>query len=111
MHTWGARHRQSRRAPTAARPTISLLQSRFIGAKKTSLAFTNFSFTRLRSFFSVVALKIFIGSGIKLSSSVITLCIKGETVSAIKMKVVPSFSIFQEISGFAMGGLELCPNA
>lgn len=32
-------------------------------------------------------------------------------VSAINLKAVPSFSIFQEISEFAMGGLELCPNA
>ena len=27
------------------------------------------------------------------------------------MRAVPSFSIFQEISDFAMDGLELCPNA
>ena len=40
-----------------------------------------------------------------------TLCIKGETGVAINMRAVPSFSIFQEISEFAMGGQELCPNA
>jgi hypothetical protein len=58
-----------------------------------------------------VALKFFIGSGIKLSSSVLPLYIKAETARAINMRAVPSFSIFQEISDFAMGGLELCPNA
>jgi hypothetical protein len=58
-----------------------------------------------------VALKNFIGSGIKISKPIITPYIKGETASAINMKAVPSFSIFQEISDFAMGGLELCPNA
>jgi hypothetical protein len=41
----------------------------------------------------------------------IRLYIKGETASAIKMKAVPSFSIFQKISDLAMGGPELCPNA
>jgi hypothetical protein len=58
-----------------------------------------------------VALKKIISSGIKLSNPTTTLCIKGETAVAINMKAVPSFSIFQEISEFAMGGLELCPNA
>jgi hypothetical protein len=41
----------------------------------------------------------------------IRLYIKGETASAINMRAVPSFSIFQKISDFAMGGPELCPNA
>jgi hypothetical protein len=36
---------------------------------------------------------------------------KGETGVAINMKAVPSFSIFQEISEFAMVGPELCPDA
>jgi hypothetical protein len=58
-----------------------------------------------------VALKIFIGSGKKLSLSIIRLYIKGETASAINMRAVPSFSIFQEISKIVMGGPELCPNA
>jgi hypothetical protein len=58
-----------------------------------------------------VALKIFISSGKKLSPPIIRLYIKGETASAINMRAVPSFSIFQEISEFAMGGSELCPNA
>jgi hypothetical protein len=58
-----------------------------------------------------VALKIFIDSGKKLSLPIIRLYIKGETASAINMRAVPSFSIFQEISEFAMGGLELRPNA
>jgi hypothetical protein len=58
-----------------------------------------------------VALKIFIGSGKKLSLSIIRLYIKGETASAINMRAVPSFSIFQEISEIAMGGPELQSNA
>jgi len=58
-----------------------------------------------------VALKFFIGSGTKLSFLLIAPCNKGETARAINLKVVPSFSIFQEISEFAMGGQELCPNA
>jgi hypothetical protein len=70
-----------------------------------------FYFTRQSSFFSVVAQNIFMGSGTYPSSSIITLYIKAHMVSAINMKAVPSFSIFQEISEFTMGGLELCPNA
>jgi hypothetical protein len=58
-----------------------------------------------------VALTFFNSSGTKISLSTIRLYIKGETASAIKMKAVPSFSIFQKISDLAMGGLELCPNA
>jgi hypothetical protein len=58
-----------------------------------------------------VALKIFVSSGKKVPKAIITLYIKGETASAINMKAVPSFSIFQEIPEIAMGGLELCPNA
>ena len=58
-----------------------------------------------------MALKFFISSGNYLLTPLITLCIKGETGVASNMKAVPSFSIFQEISRFAMGGPELCPNA
>ena len=58
-----------------------------------------------------MALKNFVGSGKKISMAIITLYIKGETASAINMKAVPSFSIFQEISEIAMDGQELCPNA
>ena len=58
-----------------------------------------------------MALKIFIRSGKKISNAIITPYIKGQTASAINMRAVPSFSIFQEISEFAMGGQELCPNA
>jgi hypothetical protein len=58
-----------------------------------------------------VALTFFNSDGKKLSSPIIRLYIKGETASAINMRAVPSFSIFQEISAFAMDGLELCPNA
>jgi hypothetical protein len=61
--------------------------------------------------FFVVALKIFISSGTKLPSTTMSQYIKGQTASAIKMRAVPSFSIFQEISEIAMDGLELCPNA
>jgi hypothetical protein len=58
-----------------------------------------------------VARKFFTGSGTKPSNAIICLSIKGEIESAINMRAVPSFSIFQEISDLAMGGLELCPNA
>jgi hypothetical protein len=58
-----------------------------------------------------VALKIFIRSGKKISIATSAPYIKARTASAINMKAVPSFSIFQEISEFAMGGQELCPNA
>jgi hypothetical protein len=58
-----------------------------------------------------VALKKILGSGTKLSPAIIRLYIKGETARAIKMRAVPSLTIFQEISDFAIGGLELCPNA
>jgi hypothetical protein len=79
--------------------------------QKSTTLFSNFSFTRLRCFFSVVAPKIFSGSGTFLSIALITLCIKGETDVAINMKAVPSLPIFQEISEIAMSGPELCPNA
>jgi hypothetical protein len=58
-----------------------------------------------------VALTFFNSGGKKISLPTICLFIKGETGSAINMKAVPSFSIFQKISDFTMGGLELCPNA
>jgi hypothetical protein len=58
-----------------------------------------------------VALKIFIGSGKKLSPPIIRLYIKGETASAINLRAVPSLTIFQEISDFMISGSELCPNA
>jgi hypothetical protein len=58
-----------------------------------------------------VAPKIFLGSGTKLSRLFNAPCNKGETASAINLKVVPSLSIFQEISEIAMGGQELRPNA
>jgi hypothetical protein len=79
--------------------------------QKSTGHFPDFVFTRRGLLFSVVALKLFSGSGTKLSQLLIAPCIKGETGRAISMKVVPSFSIFQEISRLAMGGLELCPNA
>lgn len=58
-----------------------------------------------------MALTFFNSGGTKISLPTIRLYIKGETASAIKMKAVPSSSIFQKISDLAMGGLELCPNA
>jgi hypothetical protein len=57
-----------------------------------------------------VALTFFNNDGKKISLPTIRLYIKGETVSAINMRAVPSFLIFQKISDSAMGGLELCPN-
>ncbi|WPX20860.1 hypothetical protein RHM58_13890 [Pseudomonas sp. 10S4] len=79
--------------------------------QKNTTPFLKFYFTRQLPFFSVVAPNIFIDSGTYPSNSIITLYIKAQMVSAINMKAVPSFSISQEISEFAMGGLELCPNA
>ncbi|CAI8978746.1 hypothetical protein EMIT0P12_70266 [Pseudomonas sp. IT-P12] len=58
-----------------------------------------------------MALKKILSSGTKISHAFKSPCNKGETASAINLKVVPSFSIFQEISEIAMGGSELCPNA
>ena len=58
-----------------------------------------------------MALNFFTRSGKKVSRAIIAPYIKGRTASAINMKAVPSFSTFQEISEFAMGGQELCPNA
>jgi hypothetical protein len=58
-----------------------------------------------------VALKIFLGSGKKLSLPIIRLYIKGETARAINLKAVPSLSIFQEISKIMNTGPELRPNA
>jgi hypothetical protein len=57
-----------------------------------------------------VALTFFNSGGTKISHPMNRLYIKGETASAINLRAVPSLSIFQEISDFTMGGLELCPN-
>ncbi|MNF97140.1 hypothetical protein D3C84_799590 [compost metagenome] len=53
----------------------------------------------------------FTGSGIKLSRPINSPPIKGEMVSAINMRAVPSLAIFQEISDFRMNGHELSENA
>jgi hypothetical protein len=98
------------RAPTLDSLQPSLAFSPFLWRQKIIIRFFNFSFIRLRTFFSVVALKKILRSGKKLSAAIIRLYIKGETASAINLRAVPSLSIFQEISDFTMGGLELCQN-
>jgi hypothetical protein len=92
------------------RPTIPRPIRRSFDAKKPTVDLLTFVSLDVSDFF-VVALKIFLSSGTKLLDRTLSQYIKGQTASAINMRAVPSFSIFQEISEFAMGGLELCPNA
>jgi hypothetical protein len=91
-------------------PQFSRQIRHFHGAKNTSRRFITLVSLDFDDFFSS-GTEIFIGSGKKLSPPINRLYIKGETASAINMKAVPSFSIFQEISEFMISGSELCPNA
>jgi hypothetical protein len=109
MHFCTTLYRESRAARTTSK--IPRLFTPTYWRHKNITLFSIFSFTRQLSFFSVVAPKFFHGSGTKPSKAIISLSIKGEIESAINMKAVPSFSIFQKISDFAMSGQELCPNA
>ncbi|CAI8942141.1 hypothetical protein EMIT0232MI5_50312 [Pseudomonas sp. IT-232MI5] len=58
-----------------------------------------------------MAPKFFHCGGTKLSNVIFRLLLKVENESAIKLRLVPSLTIFQEISDFAMSGQELRPNA